>query len=620
MGTAKQQGMYTRCFNSQKRFPKDQCYRIYALGAEKSQFPEMGRKEVVWILIAVVVVQIILVIRWGKQSGKDKADNSKYRSTIVPSAGLNYVKKPSKIKEARGMKLKNLKLHIGRKASEKELKSIGDNIGRKVSGIEGDNIKHDTLRKVKEMKFRKIWHDVGKDAKELRLKNVRHNVGSDAEMVQLENIRYNTRRNENIMELKNIRHIIGGKAEGMELKNTRDNTKGKGNEMALKNFENNIGRKTKEMELMNAIERAKEVESEHFRNSAGRNAKRMEFMNVKRNAIGRGKGVKVKNFRHGTGRSTEKMELKKIKNNARPKVEEMDFKNIIIRVGKQRGMLVYRVLKAQKKYNLATVVVSGCKETKHATGKIELITSFIDFARNNAYMRTIEDLVNRPDVIEARQMEVLDVLQGNLLHPVIERVHMLVWEKDTAEYIRSLPLKNSEKLILRVTGKDVGLKEQLLYASECLSNRIIAISNQDNKIGKGWNNTEYHQVLRENNVMYALTRHSPIETNCTWLNDIGTCDYSEWQISTHDTFVLLAKKWKAQVFNEISSITPDMLGMENLFMWFFQNKLKYRILNPCKRLYVHHHHCVPIRGANRPRVNNGDRSVFIDFTDRLNIT
>ena len=280
-------------------------------------------------------------------------------------------------------------------------------------------------------------------------------------------------------------------------------------------------------------------------------------------------------------------------------------------------MLVYRVLRAMEKYNLATVILSGCKETKQATGKIELITGFIDFIRNNAYRRTIGDVANRNDVIEARQMEVLDVLQSNLLHPVIERVHMLVWDKETAEYIRSLPLKNSEKLMLRIIGKDVGLKEQFLYASECLSDRIIAISNQDNKIGKGWDNTEYHQILKSKDIMYALTTHSPIETNCTWLNDIGTC--SRWHISTHDTFVLCAKNWNAKIFSELSSITPDMMGMENLLILVFQNKLKYRILNPCKTLYVHHHHCVPVRGANRPRVNTGGRSVWIDFTDRLNV-
>ena len=37
---------------------------------------------------------------------------------------------------------------------------------------------------------------------------------------------------------------------------------------------------------------------------------------------------------------------------------------------------------------------------------------------------------------------------------------------------------------MRVVGKDFGLKQQLLYASECLSDKVIAIANQDNKCGK----------------------------------------------------------------------------------------------------------------------------------------
>ena len=582
----------------------------------KNQFPEMVKKKLVWILIAFVFVTILFTIGWGTQNEIHNVGKSKYQLNIVPNTDLSYIKESNTIKEAKEIKLKNFKRYIGREANEKGLKNIKDNIRRKLDDIKLDYIRHNTPWKVKEIKFKNIRYDTGKGAKEIRLKSVRDNAGRAAKRLGLKNIRYNARRNKNKLELKNIRHIIWRKVEGVDLKNTKLSTKGKASKMELKNLRNNFGRKGKKKELMNAIKKVEEMELENLRNNIGRNAKKIDFMNAKRNAIGRNaKKIEFMNIKRNVIWKGKDGEL-----NAQRKVKETELKNITIRVGKQRGILVYRVLKTQTKCNLATVVISGCKKTKHATGKIELITSFIDFVRSKVYRQTIGGIIYNDDVIEARQMEILDVLQDNLLHPVVERVHMLVWERGTAEYIRSLPLKNSEKLTLRITGKDVGLKEQLLYASECLTDRIIAISNQDNKIGKGWNNTEYHKILRDNDIMYALTRHSPIETNCTWLNDIGTCDDGEVHISTHDTFVLRARKWNAQVFDEISSITPDMLGMENLFMWFFQKKLKYRVLNPCKTLYVYHHHCVPIRGANRPRVNTGGRSVFIDFSDRLNAT
>ena len=302
-------------------------------------------------------------------------------------------------------------------------------------------------------------------------------------------------------------------------------------------------------------------------------------------------------------------------------VEGRELKSVVIRVGRERGVFKFYAYSPISGFNKAKILLDGCEKTEYTTNKIEVITSFIDFVRNEKYRQTIGDLAENNmannDIIEARQMEVINVLQENLLHPNIGRIHMLVWNNDTAEYLRSLHLKNSEKLILRVTGKDVGLKEQLLYASQCLTDRIIAITNQDNKLGKGWNNTEYHRILRENDIMYALTRHSPIKTNCTWLYHVATCDDGRKHVGSHDTFVLRAKRWNEDVFKEIDSITPDKLGMENVFIWFFQTRLKYRVLNPCKTLFVHHHHCVAIRGMNRPRINTGGKSASIEFTDKL---
>ena len=299
--------------------------------------------------------------------------------------------------------------------------------------------------------------------------------------------------------------------------------------------------------------------------------------------------------------------------------EGRKMKTVIFGTGKNKTVAEFYLYERMDSRNNATILIDSCKPTEAVPGKIELITGFINPVRNKNYRPTIGGIFNRTDVIETRQMEILDVLQDNLLHPVIERVHVLVWENETAEYIGSLKLRNSERLILRIIEKDVGLKEQLVYASECLSDRIVAITNQDNKIGEGWNTIKYHQILKDNDIMYALTRHSPIQTSCTWLRGMATCD-GDTHIGSHDTFVFRAKNWRPQVFDELNTVTPDKPGMENLFMWYFKNKLRYRIVNPCKTLYVHHHHCIPIRGVNRPRVNTGGKSMSVDFTDQLNPT
>ena len=126
-----------------------------------------------------------------------------------------------------------------------------------------------------------------------------------------------------------------------------------------------------------------------------------------------------------------------------------------------------------------------------------------------------------------------------------------------------------------------------------------------------------HTLLRQSNFSLdpPLTRHSALESNCTsqW-----SCDDGDIYVGSHDTFVLKPlMEWTESTFSELKGISPDLYGMENLLMWFFQTKLDYRVLNPCKILFVHHHHCVPIRGLNRHRVNNNYRSLTVGYSDRL---
>lgn len=321
------------------------------------------------------------------------------------------------------------------------------------------------------------------------------------------------------------------------------------------------------------------------------------------------------------------LEIGKTQNEEAPWTEAMVgdegmSKSIKLELGTASTIFRYKLYQPKEVDNLAEVLMEGCVHTPNAPDKLELITGFIDFFRNKRYRQSIGDLArdSKENIgfIEARQMEVIDVLQSNLLHPVINRIHVIVWDKETALYLKFLALLNSHKLILRVIGKDVGLKEQLLYASECLPDRLIAITNQDNKIGTGWDNNEYKRILMENDIMYALTRHNPPRTNCTWLHVEPSCDDGVNYRGCHDTFVLRAKRWRPSVFKEIDKVTPDVHGMETLFIWFFHNRLKYRVINPCKKLFVYHHHCVAIRGIHRAkRVDINGKSMGAGFTDRF---
>ena len=307
------------------------------------------------------------------------------------------------------------------------------------------------------------------------------------------------------------------------------------------------------------------------------------------------------------------------------------FSQISLKIRGKVENFVYKVFEPIAGGNNALIVEKNCHQptTLQNESKVELITGFVDLLRNPYYRKIFGNISYASDeadnrIIKAREMELVNVLQLNLLHPMLENIHILVWSRDTADFLKSLNLKNSEKLIIRIIGGDVGLKEQLLYASECLTGKVVAITNQDNTIGKGWDNKDYLRILKEKRVMYALTRHSIMtdvrgqESNCTWTQRRGNnCDKGGAYLGSHDTFILQAKKWNSTLLNELNDVTPDKPGMENLFLWFFKVKMDYTVLNPCQVLFVHHHHCVPIRGANRPRINKDDKSLSVGFTNKL---
>ena len=221
-------------------------------------------------------------------------------------------------------------------------------------------------------------------------------------------------------------------------------------------------------------------------------------------------------------------------------------------------------------------------------------------------------------------MEVINVLQINLLHPMINTVNVIVFSRNTTAYLKSLHLRNSHKLVLKAIGKDLGLKEQLEYASECLDGRVIAVTNQDNTIGRGLDNKDYMKILKEKNVMYGLTRHSTAredathESKCIWMREpYNNCDSGGIYWGSHDTFIFQVRKSISSQLKELNDVTPDKPGMENVFLLFFNKIMNYKVLNPCKLLFVHHHHCVPIRAMNLIRINGGGRSASVEFSSKL---
>lgn len=286
----------------------------------------------------------------------------------------------------------------------------------------------------------------------------------------------------------------------------------------------------------------------------------------------------------------------------------------------------YRQFKEMdSKYNNNTVVTGDCftgRKTKgdNKRGKIMLVTNFLYF-KLEKYRKKLFFAGGKltDEVLNARIMEVLGVFQDNLKHPSIQQVHVLVHDVEAVNYLRRIKFENSERLVITPTNESVSMKTQLLYAAMCLKDKIVAISHQDNAFGKGWDKLK-PQILRKKKIMYALTRHTSLWPNskCKATKASASCDRGMRYIGSHDTFVFYVRNgFTAKKLAAIDNVTPNLYGMENLFIWLFQKKLGYKVLNPCPILFVHHHHCVSVRDSGRKRVDSKNTKGTAPFTYKL---
>eukprot|EP00794_Sanderia_malayensis_P010059 gene10059-11088_t len=257
----------------------------------------------------------------------------------------------------------------------------------------------------------------------------------------------------------------------------------------------------------------------------------------------------------------------------------------------------------------------------NASKKFVVVTNFIYFILEK-YKKNLficGGLRVSDTIIQLRIMEFLRALESNLNHPFIEEeeVHVLVKEDAAVEYLRHLPLKNSEKMVIHVPEEDVSMKTQFKYAGQCLVSKIVAISHQDNQFGKGWDKFR-PAILKEKRIAYGLTRHTPEDAPCASTKSSPNCDPGYPYVGSHDVFMFYMREpLTSQQLKDIGNITPNLNGMENVLIWVFINRWKFKVLNPCRLLFVHHHHCIPIRDQGRKRVNTAKTTGLAKSTDKL---
>eukprot|EP00112_Aurelia_sp_Birch-Aquarium-sp1_P021128 Seg5612.2 transcript_id=Seg5612.2/GoldUCD/mRNA.D3Y31 product="hypothetical protein" protein_id=Seg5612.2/GoldUCD/D3Y31 len=304
----------------------------------------------------------------------------------------------------------------------------------------------------------------------------------------------------------------------------------------------------------------------------------------------------------------------------RKKRKNLVVKNITIEDGK---IFKYYSFNKMEKENDVPVITNkdGCpgksRPPSSPTEKLQLVTNFLYFKHENYKSNLHYGYGPLTDhVLEARMMEVLDCLQANLLHPFIHRVHVLIREKEAVDFLKRIDFENADKMVIKLTNESVTMKSQLIYASSCLKNSVVAMSHQDNKFGAGWEKLN-PQALLSRKIVYALTRQTALNISCAGSKGSANCDPGYPYLGSHDTFVFgVTKGFTPEELKPMESVTPNLYGMENVMIWLFQ-KLGYKVTNPCPLLHIHHHHCVAVRDGGRKRVNTGGTTGTAPFSYHL---
>ena len=214
--------------------------------------------------------------------------------------------------------------------------------------------------------------------------------------------------------------------------------------------------------------------------------------------------------------------------------------------------------------------------------------------------------------LKERQMEIEEALQRNLNNDRIAAVHVLYEHPETHIHLLHLQLANSSKLVLHLTNSDPTLAMALEYIQTYLMNKTVILMNQDIYLGGGWEKMSI-STLRSNKLMYALTRHLPRES-CP---RTASCDEKAEYVGSHDVFVFyVAVNFTMEMLKGLD-FGQNGAGMENVLMWYFEKHMGYRLLNPCKIVYVYHNHCVPVKFAQYVRYNNNGKSSLAPFSSKL---
>ena len=238
----------------------------------------------------------------------------------------------------------------------------------------------------------------------------------------------------------------------------------------------------------------------------------------------------------------------------------------------------------------------------------------------------------RAEIIN-RQLELIEVLRRNAMHPSVAEVHVLVGEAEPIRrFLDHLPwhARFGCKIHLVETHSRPRFSDYVQYMSNVLRNRPVAFTNQDIFLeGIGW---EFVPRTLGPNQAYFLSRyhtrqHYDVQHSMAAGSEEGifntsmsrssvgrlvygdrreprTCDmtsgrFAVWRRSlcspsnfgSYDAYVLRFNRELSDAEIDLFNYPQNSWGGENLFLFLVQRALNMHVTNPCMTLRAVHMHC-----------------------------
>ena len=193
----------------------------------------------------------------------------------------------------------------------------------------------------------------------------------------------------------------------------------------------------------------------------------------------------------------------------------------------------------------------------------------------------------------------------------VESIYIFL-ERDTDHYaIEAQNLPEEWKLNFHFLGRRMRYKDAFQYASNNLLLRNVMIMNADCYVDKGFEQLDESILNRK--TMYALTRHETPE-NVRLCNATDFCGPRALYIGSHDAFLFrLLEPLPSQLLDSID-YRPNMLGIEQVLIFNFHKYAQFNTKNPCKILYIVHHHCSKLRKMNERTVQGKPINHYLNMT------